>query len=70
MTNLISRLKTFISKIFSYKSHRRHQHGVVANVLDYEIVISEFEPQSSYYVHFQTNIFRKGMKPLILQFRF
>ena len=30
--------------------------GVVANVLDYNIVVSEFKHQLHYYVHFQTNI--------------
>ena len=28
---------------------------VVANVLDYDIVVIEFEHQSRYYVHFRTN---------------
>ena len=30
------------------------------------IVVSEFELQSSYYVHFRTNTLGKGMNPLIL----
>ena len=33
--------------------------GVVANVLDCDIIISEIELQSHYYVHFQTNILEK-----------
>ena len=33
---------------------------------DYEIVESEFELQSRYYVHFQANTLGKGMNPLIL----
>ena len=35
--------------------------GVVANVLDYAIVVDGFELQSFYYVHFYTNPFRKSM---------
>ena len=35
--------------------------GVVSNVLKYDIVVSEFELQMWYYVHFR----RKGMNPLI-----
>ena len=37
--------------------------GVVANVLDCDIVKSEFELQSRYYVHFLTNTLGKGMNP-------
>ena len=32
--------------------------GVVANVKDYDVIVSEFEPQSCYYVHFRTNFLR------------
>ena len=39
--------------------------GVVANVLDCDIIVSEFEIQSRYYVHFQINTLRKGMNLLI-----
>ena len=35
--------------------------GVVTNVLDYDIVVSEFELQSRYYVHFRTNTLRKDI---------
>ena len=35
----------------------------MANVLVYAILIGEFEHQSCYYIHFQTNILRKGMNP-------
>ena len=40
--------------------------GVMVNVLDCGIVVREFELQSCYYVHFQTNPLGKGMNPLIL----
>ena len=51
-----------------------HQHiglyyppsGVMVKAMDCEIVVSEFDLQSCYYVHFQTNTLRKGMNPLIL----
>ena len=38
---------------------------VVAKALDWEIVVSEFEPQSCYYIHFRTNILGKSMNPLM-----
>ena len=41
-------------------------HGVMVKVMDCRIVVREFELQSSYYVHFQTNTPGKGMNPLIL----
>ena len=34
--------------------------------MDYGIVVSEFELQSRYYVHFRANTLVKGMNPLIL----
>ena len=40
--------------------------GVVINVLDSDIVVSEFELQSRYYVHFRTNTHGKGRHTLIL----
>ena len=40
--------------------------GVMVKSLDCRIVVSEFELQSRYYVHFWTNTFGKGMNPLIL----
>ena len=40
--------------------------GVVANVLEYDIKVNEFELQSRNYVHFLTYTFRKGTNFLIL----
>ena len=40
-------------------------NGVMVKALDCEIVVSEFELQQRYYVHFQTNTIRKGIKPLV-----
>ena len=39
--------------------------GVVANMLDSDIIVSEFKLQSCYYVHFQINTVGKGVNPLI-----
>ena len=37
---------------------------VVVNVLDCDIVVSEIEPQSNYYVYFWTNTLDKGKNRL------
>ena len=34
-------------------------------MLDYNIVVSEFELQLCYYIHFWTNTLGKGMNPFI-----
>ena len=39
--------------------------GVMVKAMDCGIVISEFELQSRFYVHFRTNTIGKGMNPLI-----
>ena len=41
-------------------------NGLVANMLDYDIIVSEFELQSRYYIHFETHTLRRGMRPFIL----
>ena len=38
-------------------------YGVMFNALDCGIVVSEFELQSCYYVHFRTNTIGKEMNP-------
>ena len=40
--------------------------GVMVKAMDCGIVVSEFEFQSRYYVHFRKNTLEKGMNPLIL----
>ena len=40
-------------------------HGIVANVLDCEIKISDFKLQSHYYIHFQTKTFGNCIKSFI-----
>ena len=39
----------------------------MVKAMDCEIIVSEFELQLRYYVHFQTNTLEKGMNPLILR---
>ena len=38
---------------------------VLVNLLNSDIVVSEFELKSGYYVHFRVNRLKKGRKPLI-----
>ena len=38
----------------------------MVKTVDYGIVVSEFELQSNYYVHFRTNPLEKGMDFLVL----
>ena len=40
--------------------------GVMIKVMNCGIVVSEFEIQSCYYVHYRTNTLGNGRKPLIL----
>ena len=44
---------------------RRETRGVVANLLDYDIIVSKFELQSSQYIHFRTNTLGSILNPLI-----
>ena len=43
----------------------RGSFGIVANLLDGDIVVNEFELQSHYYVHFRTNTLEMAMNHLI-----
>ena len=40
--------------------------GVMVKAMDCEIVISEFELQLCFYVHFRANTLGKGMNPFFL----
>ena len=40
--------------------------GAMVKAMDCGIVVSEFELQSRYYIHFRANTIGKGMNPLIL----
>ena len=48
-----------------FKHKRRIPFGVVANLLNCNTVVSEFELQSGYHTNIQTNTLGKGMKRLI-----
>ena len=51
----------------TYIYMRRGGHlGVMVKAIDCRIVVSKFEVQSCYYVHFRTKILWKGMFPFIL----
>ena len=41
-------------------------HDVVLNILDNDIVVSEFKLQLHDYIHFQTNSLGNGMNPHML----
>ena len=41
--------------------------GVVAKILDCDIVLSKFKLRLRYYIFFQTNTLAKNMNPLIPQ---
>ena len=56
-------MQVFLSN--TNNSYRISPHGVMAYVRDYSFEVSEFEHQSSYYVHFRTNTLGKGMNSLI-----
>ena len=45
--------------------YRRCPRGVMVKAMECRIVVSEFELQSRYNVHFRKNILKKGMNPLI-----
>ena len=48
------------------KESKETPRGVMVKAIDWEIVVSEFELQSRYYIPFRTNTLGKGMNPLIL----
>ena len=59
---------TWVTDSISYSDNsyaKVSPHGVVANTLDWDIIVSEFEPQSRYYVQFQINTLETGMNSFI-----
>ena len=66
-TNNIITIKTDNTNNYKLRETRERgsSRGVVANVLDCDIILSEFEHQSHNYVHFRTNTLGKGINPLI-----
>ena len=43
-----------------------NSHGIVAYILDYDIVVNEFKLQLCYNVHYLFNTLRKGVSSIIL----
>ena len=58
-------LNSYFATLFSMKS-LGCPRGVMFKVREFGTIICEFENQSRYYVHFQTNTLGKGVNPLIL----
>ena len=50
-----------MTKILFKLNDQQCPHDVMANVLDCDIVIREFELQTRHYVHLRTNTLGKGM---------
>ena len=57
---------TYIHICWLLKCKRGCPRGVMVKAMDCGIVVSEFELQLRYYVHFRANTLGKGMNPLIL----
>ena len=49
-----------------YKRMRGCPCGVMVKAMDCGIVVTEFVPQSCYYIHFRSDTLGKSMNPLIL----
>ena len=58
-SNNSSEFQVFLLDLLPYLGG--NPHGVVVNMLDCDTVVSEFEFQSRYNIHFQTNALSKGM---------
>ena len=63
-------LISFITKLYSIETlieiYWGSARGVMVKTMDCGIVVSEFELQSRYYVHFRANTLGNGMNPRIL----
>ena len=63
---------SYLKTVYFYRRyiHLNNSWGcprdVMVKAIDSAIVVSEFELQSRYYVHFRTNTLGKGMNPVIL----
>ena len=53
--------------LFAHGYKRGNNRGLVANTLDYDILVSEFEFQSLYYVHLRTHTLGEGINLLIFR---
>ena len=48
------------------QSNGNNPYGIVVNAQNCDVVVREFELQSSYYAHFWTNALWEDMNPFIL----
>ena len=58
---MASSMYVFAQSFFHWSS----PHCRMVNMLDWDIVVSKFELQFNYYVHFWTNTLEKGMNAVI-----
>ena len=66
-SNLEHSTNSFVKRYEHYYSPSRGcPRGVMVKAMDCGILVSEFELQLHYYVHFQVNTLGKRMNPLIL----
>ncbi len=54
------------SNVLAGQNNGECRRGVMVKAMDCGIIVSEFELQSLYYVHFRANTLGKGMNLLIL----
>ena len=62
----LGRREEFLLAFHSYLNYKSNPRGVVANVLDYDIIVREFKTKMRYNVHFRTDTFGKCINFLIL----
>ena len=60
----LDNLLTFSTSDLSIKLSISSRHTIVVNVLECDIIVSKFELQSCYYIHFWTNTLGKGMNTI------
>ena len=65
MLDSMTQNEQFKTKYLSLYRWHTVKRGVVANVLDCDILVSEFELQLHHNIHFRTNTLEKGMNPII-----
>ena len=62
---LILKVLFLMKQVKYHNGFRKCPLGVIVKAMDSRIIVSEFELQLRYYIHFQTNTIGKGMNPLI-----
>ena len=58
-------INTFFVCFYLFLNDSSGRWGVLVNVMNYDIGVSDLKLHSRYYVHFWTNAFKKGMNSLI-----